>query len=176
MIKTVFASGRLGEFGLGDGLPWDGHKYQSEDFKAFKEFTKGCIVVMGSKTFQSLPFKLPIRRNIVLGSKEVYAKNGDAPDQTFNLKALTENLPHVTYERWLRSISDWYKSDVVVIGGAELVVKTLAFCDEAMYTRYHQSYKADVYLPLLPKYIGSLVGYERFGEGKDFMDISYYKR
>ncbi len=171
-IKVAFATGIHNEFGYKGMLPWQGHPHQDKDFTAFKEFTKGCVVVMGKHTFASLPFRLPTRINVVLGSENLVAKNGDVADVYFN-KPKDLNL-----KQWLHSLSDWYKKDVVVIGGANLVNETLAFADGVLYTRFHyrKGYEHDVSMPLLPKYIGSPYRFEQYGENETFMDITYYKR
>lgn len=52
------------------GIPWD----CPEDMKHFAKLTKGATVVMGRKTWDSLPFKkgLPGRRNIVLTRDDTF--------------------------------------------------------------------------------------------------------
>ena len=62
-ISMVVAVSRNGVIGVGGGLPW----HISSDLKRFKEITMGKPIVMGRKTWESLPRKpLPGRRNIVL--------------------------------------------------------------------------------------------------------------
>jgi len=76
--------------GVAGNLPW----HISEDLKYFKRITLGCPVIMGRKTYESLPFKpLKDRVNIVLSRsafeipgvvcvksmQEAYSAAGDAP-------------------------------------------------------------------------------------------------
>lgn len=68
MIKMIFATGLRGEFGKNGGLPW-GHV--PGDLPYFKEYTKGCTLVMGRGTWDSLPGKLPGRVHVVLSSTPV---------------------------------------------------------------------------------------------------------
>ena len=65
-IELIWAQDENGGIGKGGKLPW----HISEDLQNFKKITYGFPVVMGRKTWESLPFKpLPGRRNIVLSSK-----------------------------------------------------------------------------------------------------------
>jgi len=65
-IELIWAQDQNGGIGKGGKLPW----HVSEDLQNFKKITSGCPIVMGRKTWDSLPFKpLPNRRNIVLSSK-----------------------------------------------------------------------------------------------------------
>ncbi|MEY4591865.1 MAG: hypothetical protein RIR18_760 [Pseudomonadota bacterium] len=60
--------------GVNNQLPW----HLPEDLKHFRELTRGCPVIMGRKTWESLPaaFRpLPGRRNIVLTRQEHLATN-----------------------------------------------------------------------------------------------------
>jgi dihydrofolate reductase len=64
-ITAILAIDSSMLIGSKNGLPW----HIPEDMKRFKEFTTGCIVVMGRNTYLSLPDKfrpLPNRRNIVI--------------------------------------------------------------------------------------------------------------
>ncbi len=63
MISFVVAVSRNGVIGREGGLPW----HISSDLKRFKEITMGKPVIMGRKTWDSLPKRpLPGRRNIVI--------------------------------------------------------------------------------------------------------------
>ena len=61
-ITLVVARARNGVIGKDGGLPW----HISADLKRFKALTMGTVLVMGRKTFDSLPKLLPGRRHIVL--------------------------------------------------------------------------------------------------------------
>src|SRR6185503_5700752 len=61
-ITLVVARASNGVIGKDGGLPW----HISADLKRFKALTMGSVLVMGRKTFASLPGPLPGRRHIVL--------------------------------------------------------------------------------------------------------------
>ena len=67
-IELIWAQDKNGGIGKGGKLPW----HISEDLQNFKKITSGFPVVMGRKTWESLPLKpLPKRRNIVLSSQTI---------------------------------------------------------------------------------------------------------
>jgi dihydrofolate reductase len=73
MISFVVAVARNGVIGREGGLPW----HISSDLKRFKEITMGKPVIMGRKTWESLPRKpLPGRRNIVITQQRGYVAEG----------------------------------------------------------------------------------------------------
>lgn len=61
-ITLIVARAQNGVIGRGGKLPW----HIPADLKRFKALTMGSIMVMGRKTFESLPGLLPGRRHIVL--------------------------------------------------------------------------------------------------------------
>ena len=67
-IHLIWAQDFNGGIGKDGQLPW----HISEDLKNFKQITLGSTIIMGRKTWDSLPFKpLPKRRNIVLSSSDI---------------------------------------------------------------------------------------------------------
>ena len=67
-IHLIWAQDFKGGIGKNGQLPW----HISEDLKNFKKITLDSTILMGRKTWDSLPFKpLPNRRNIVLTSTEI---------------------------------------------------------------------------------------------------------
>ena len=66
-IHLIWAQDKNGGIGVSGKLPW----HISEDLKNFKLLTTDSIVLMGRKTWDSLPFKpLPNRRNIVFSKNK----------------------------------------------------------------------------------------------------------
>ena len=67
-IHLIWAQDCDGGIGKQGQLPW----HISEDLKNFKKITLNSPIIMGRKTWESLPFKpLPNRRNIVLSSSKI---------------------------------------------------------------------------------------------------------
>lgn len=72
-VNMIVAVGKDGAIGKGGDLIWR----ISEDLKRFKRLTMGHPVIMGRKTWESLPKRpLPGRRNIVISRKPEYAAEG----------------------------------------------------------------------------------------------------
>lgn len=75
MTGLVWAQSTSGVIGRGGGIPWD----VPEDLTRFKEVTLGHTVIMGRRTWDSLPDKvrpLPGRKNIVLSRRDDFAAQG----------------------------------------------------------------------------------------------------
>ena len=103
-----------------------------EDMKFFRETTKGNVVIMGRKTFESLPKgALPNRRNIVLTRQEM----SFAGAETFH--SLNEALEHCGSEE-----------EVYVIGGASLYEEAMPLADKLCITEVNDDKApADVFFP-----------------------------
>lgn len=71
-ITLVVARAENGVIGRNGGLPW----HIGEDLRRFKQLTMGTAMIMGRKTFESLPRLLPGRRHIVLTRGENWHAEG----------------------------------------------------------------------------------------------------
>jgi dihydrofolate reductase len=73
VISLIYAQSRNGIIGRNGGLPW----HISSDLKRFKAITMGKPVIMGRKTWDSLPKKpLPGRHNIIITRQKGFAAEG----------------------------------------------------------------------------------------------------
>ena len=131
MIQVVFATSACQRseeveyaFGLGTKLPWE---RINQDFLNFKSRTSGpaSCVLMGRRTFETLPCALPGRGNIVISSREYmpHAKNGERPHamSSMSLKETLEAL-QVTYDK------------ISVIGGVELIKEAIPLADRVIHS------------------------------------------
>lgn len=71
-LKIVIARAMNGVIGCDNKLPW----HLPQDLKRFKELTQGTAMIMGRKTFESLPRLLPGRRHIVLTRNPDWSAEG----------------------------------------------------------------------------------------------------
>lgn len=130
MIRAIFACDENWGIGKGGTLPWP---HNSEDLKWFKECTMGGIVVMGRKTWESLPSKpLPNRKNIIVSDSIT-----KAPTEVEILKTDIFNS----------RMNILKKENVWIIGGAQLIEGCLPLIDEFWFSRIRGSYECDTYLP-----------------------------
>jgi dihydrofolate reductase len=123
-ITLVLARATNGVIGNKGGLPWR----LSEDMKRFKELTLGKPVVMGRKTWDSLPRKpLPGRRNIVITRNADFQVEG--ADVVLSLDgaiAAAENA-----------------AEIMIIGGAEIYRQALPIADKIELTEIEASPEGD---------------------------------
>ena len=101
----------------------------SEDMKFFRETTRGHAVVMGRKTFESLPGALPGRRNIVLSRGGFCAPGAE----------VAADLPE------LFALLGEQKEEAFVIGGGEIYRLLLPYTDRIFVTRWDKIFDADTF-------------------------------
>jgi dihydrofolate reductase len=64
-LCLIFAFGNQGQIGLENAMPW----HIPDELKHFRDTTKGRPIIMGRKTFESIGYPLPNRRNIIVSTK-----------------------------------------------------------------------------------------------------------
>lgn len=109
--QLIIAINELGFIGLNNKLPWN----CPEDLKHFKKITNNSIVIMGSKTFESLKCKpLTNRYNVVLTSEPERYKH---VEETHDNVSFFSSYPQV--EQFVSSIINIYDG-VFILGGANM--------------------------------------------------------
>ena len=128
-ISIVAAVADNYAIGKGNKLPW----HLPADLKHFRELTTGHAVVMGKRTFESLPNgPLPNRRNVVLtsvmseGVNEGYFE-ADSLEDAFYLCEKEEKI--------------------FIVGGAAVYRQSLEIADSLYITWVHHEFSADIYFP-----------------------------
>lgn len=131
-LKLIVAIGKDGAIGKEGNLIWR----IPEDLKRFKSLTMGHTVVMGRKTWESLPKRpLPGRRNILLTRKNDYSAEG----------AEIVNTP----EEALNAIRG---EEAFVIGGAEVYKVFMPYVTELNLTLVEDDCQdADAFLRIAPE-------------------------
>ena len=128
-LKLILACNKQGLIGIDNKLPW----YIPKDLEYFRRLTKDNVVVMGRKTWDSLPIKpLPNRTNVVIGSKPITTPN------TIQLKFNTLN--DYTFEN-LKRLSE--SNSVFVIGGAKLAESLIDKIDTIYLTEVDKEIKEE---------------------------------
>lgn len=143
MVVTIIAAlGLRGELGGQGGLLWK----IPEDLKNFKDFTVGGTVIMGRKTWESLPLKpLPDRHCIVITRRPDY----EAPGAEVRV-----DLISALCELWEAKDT----SEVFIIGGGEIYRQALPLADTLYLTRVFQSFpEADTFFPDFPDFSWKLL-------------------
>ena len=129
MITIIVAIAENGAIGYKGDLIY----HLSADLKRFKQLTTGNTVIMGRKTFQSLPKgALPNRRNIVLTRQKDLSFPGSEV-----YSSLDEALTHCTRDE-----------KTYIIGGARIYILALQLADELEITLVHDTpVHADTFFP-----------------------------
>lgn len=127
MIIMIAAVAENNALGKDNEMIW----HLPADFKRFKQLTTGHHIIMGRKTFESLPKLLPNRTHIVISRQENY--NPEHCIVVDNLKKAIERVPE--------------NEDVFIIGGGEIYNLGLPFADKIELTRVHAAFEADAFFP-----------------------------
>ncbi|MBR3660603.1 MAG: dihydrofolate reductase [Bacilli bacterium] len=132
-LSIIACVGKNLELGVNNDLIF----HIKEDMKYFKDVTLNHIVVMGRKTFESLPGILKDRKNVVI----TRSKNISFPDEVEVYQSIEEFMEH--YKD--------YPDEIFVIGGASIYRQFLDYCDKIYLTEVDASRDADVYFPEFDK-------------------------
>ncbi|WP_294952123.1 dihydrofolate reductase [uncultured Eubacterium sp.] len=155
-VSMIAAVGKNLELGKNNDLIW----HFKEDMKFFKDTTMGHTVVMGRKTFESLPKALPGRKNIVISSNAEYQAQGATV---------------VTSVEEALQIAD--NEEVFVIGGGKIYAEFLPYADKLYLTEIDaECADADTYFPQFNKseYIKEIINYYDI-DGVEFYHVVYKK-
>jgi dihydrofolate reductase len=133
VIALVVAIGENGAIGRGGDLPWR----LSSDMRYFRKITMGKPVIMGRRTFKSLPRVLDGRLNIVLTRDQGFV----APDAVM-VHSLEEGLA-AARESAVRTGAD----EIMVIGGEDVFREVLPQAHRIYLTEVHATPEADTWFP-----------------------------
>jgi dihydrofolate reductase len=137
IIALVVAMGDNGAIGKGGGLPWR----LSSDMRFFRKVTMGKPIVMGRRTFDSLPRVLDGRLNIVLTRDKAFAATGAVVAHD------VEEALDVARREAKRTGAD----EIMVIGGADLFGATLPQANRLYLTEVKAAPDADTWFPELDR-------------------------
>lgn len=125
-IVFVVARAEDGTIARDGQVPWQ----ISADLKRFKQLTMGTPMIMGRKTFDSLPGLLPGRRHIVLTRDPAWSAKG-------------AEVAHSVAE----ALELGGESDISVIGGSEIFALFTPLATRIELTEVHEDTGGDVFMP-----------------------------
>lgn len=136
MITIIAAASLNNVIGNDEKIPW----HLPNDFKMFKVFTSGNPIIMGRKTFDSLPGILPNRKHIVI-------------TRTTDLSTLKSH-PEVQYVNSLEEAFEVTSAlkmgtNVYVIGGGEIFEQSLKYAKRVLLTKVNVECEGDAFFPEL---------------------------
>jgi dihydrofolate reductase len=127
-IALVVAVSRNGVIGRDGGLPW----HISSDLKRFKAITLGKPVIMGRKTWESLPKRpLPGRQNIVITRQSQYIADGA--------------VVVADVDAALRAAGN--AEEIAIIGGGEIYAMIFRRADRIYLTEVGMDVSGDTFFP-----------------------------
>lgn len=146
VISLIYAQSRNRVIGRNGGLPW----HVSSDLKRFKAITMGKPVIMGRKTWESLPRRpLPGRPNIVITRQKNYAAQGaEVVAGAAAALAAAGDAP-----------------EICVIGGGEIFGLFASHATRIYLTEVDVSVEGDTLAPVLDEKDWRLVSLEAFPAG-----------
>ncbi|MFN4120552.1 dihydrofolate reductase [Acidovorax sp.] len=131
-IALIYARAANGVIGKDNTIPW----HIPEDMARFKQLTQGCPVIMGRKTWDSLPPRfrpLPGRSNIVVSRQAGWQADG-----ALRAASLADALAQCPGD-----------GTVWVIGGAQIYAEALPLAQRVEVTEIAQDFEGDAYAPAL---------------------------
>ena len=131
-ISIISAIGENNEIGKDNKLLWN----IKNDLKNFKKLTSNKVIIMGQKTYESLPIKpLPNRINIVITDDYDISYNGCVMAYGIN--------DAIEKSQYWSSIED----EVFVIGGGSIYEQFIDKSDNLYITKIHEKFEADTFFP-----------------------------
>jgi dihydrofolate reductase len=164
-IVLIVAVAENNVIGQGNTIPWR----LKSDMQRFKALTMGKPIVMGRKTFQSLPGLLPGRTHIVITRDAGFQAAGAVVATSFAAArsvALGDALRR-------------FATEIAVIGGAEIYAQWMDAADRLEITEVHARPAGDAYFaPIDPVIWEEVSRVRNAAAGKDSVDFSYvtYRR
>lgn len=153
LVAAIAANRTIGKDGQ---LVWR----NKEDMAHFKELTTGKVVIMGRKTWESIPPKfrpLPDRINVVVTRNREY----ELPDNVMSTASVEDALYR------------YRMNDVMVIGGAEVYATTISKADCLELTEVAADLDGDTFFPEVDKNIWKETARE---EKEGFAFVTYRRR
>jgi dihydrofolate reductase len=160
-LALVAAVARNGVIGRDNALVW----HEPQDQRHFRALTLGCPVVMGRRTWESLPARfrpLPGRRNVVVTRQAGYDAAG--AETAPGLAAALERLQDA--------------EQVFVIGGAELYAAALPRADTLELTEIDADLDGDTHFPPFDRraFVEASRAPQVAADGTRFDFVSYRRR
>ena len=159
-LHLIYARAANGVIGKDGTMPW----HLPEDLAHFKQLTQGHPVVMGRKTWDSLPARfrpLPGRTNIVVTRQADWQADGAQ-----RAASLEDALALCA-----QAATVW------VIGGAQIYAQALPLADRVEVTEIARDFDGDAHAPTLgPEWVESARSHHVGASGLPFSFVTYVRR
>lgn len=139
-VSIIAAIGKNRELGKNNKLLW----HISRDFKRFKDLTSGHVVIMGRKTYESLPEKfrpLPNRINIVITRNPLFTISSRSYKDS-------KTIIRLSIEDAIDTAKKKTTAEIFIIGGAGIYQQGIKYADKLYLTLVDKEYPdADAFFP-----------------------------
>ena len=163
ILSLVAAMAKNRTIGNNNKLIW----HLPEDLEFFKTTTKNKIMIMGRKTFDSLPKTLPNRFHIVI-SRSTPDKQ---QDRVVFVKSVAESIA-----KSQELIKQGWPDEVTVIGGAEIYKLFIPIANKIILTELNKDFEGDTFFPEFDKSKFREEVLKRSIDGNIGMDFKIYHR
>ena len=130
MISLIVATAQNNIIGRDNKLLW----HISEDLKRFKQITSGNTIIMGRKTFESLPGVLPNRKHIIITRDKTYSVDNPSVEVIHNINDIINNFKNSPVE-------------VFIIGGGEIYNQFINSANKIYLTKVLRDFEGDTTFP-----------------------------
>ena len=160
MISIIVAVAENNIIGGDNKLLW----HIPEDLKRFKEITSGNTIIMGRKTFESLPGVLPNRKHIIITRDKNYSVDNPNLEVIHNLSEVInkyKNMPEMAF----------------IIGGGEVYNQLIHSVDKIFLTKVYKSFNGDTTFPQIDfnefniEFESEILTCEKNGINYQFIDL-----
>lgn len=134
MVNLIVAFSENYVIGKNNELIWK----LPQDLMRFKKLTLNHTIVMGRKTFQSLPGILPFRNHVVISKKFNF----------FGSHVRTENCLKTAIHNLKINFSN---KKIFIIGGGQIYCQSMCFVDQMYITKIHIKLDGDTFFPFFKK-------------------------
>ncbi|MDR2129509.1 MAG: dihydrofolate reductase [Burkholderiaceae bacterium] len=141
-LNLIYARAANGVIGKNNALPW----HLPEDMAHFRRVTLGCPVIMGRKTWESLPPRfrpLPGRQNIVVTRNRAWTASGGGEGNSGGAVAVVAHSLQAALALCPPGSDAW------AIGGAQIYAQALPLASTVVVTEIARDFDGDAHAPAL---------------------------
>lgn len=131
MLSIIVAVSQNGAIGKDNKLLW----HIPNDLKRFKSITSGHTIIMGRKTFESLPKVLPNRHHIVITRDKNFKVNNESVEVINSIDDVISRYKDSPEE-------------VFIIGGGDIYRKLLPYANKMYMTKIYRVFNGDIYFTI----------------------------
>lgn len=132
MFSIIVAVSKNNMIGKDNSIPW----FIPEDLKRFKEITMGKKMIMGRKTFESLPGVLPGRKHIILTRNKDYKVDNENVEVYYDFDDLINKFKNS-------------EEEIFIIGGSEIYNKFYKHANKLFLTEVDLEVDGDTTFPVI---------------------------